>query len=152
MKYLIVVLLLVSFASASCIDLNSATIDKLDEIVWIGPATAEKIIDSRPFDSIEDLDSVSGIGEKKLQDIIDEGLACVESEEEIDVKIVEEKVEIIQEIVPVLLEESESVVLGDVDSDVIVYESKSSVVVDYLPCAFCVFLILIIGILIWQRF
>jgi hypothetical protein len=67
--------------SAECeegqIDINIATIESLDEITYVGPATAEKIVDARPFDSVDDLISVSGIGEVKLQAIKDQGFACV---------------------------------------------------------------------------
>jgi hypothetical protein len=68
-----------SNTSTSCIDINSASLEELDEIKWIGPATAQNIIDARPFASIDELDDkVSGIGESKLADIIAEGKACVQ--------------------------------------------------------------------------
>lgn len=55
------------------INLNTATIDQLDTIDGIGPATATKIIERREelggFKSIDDLLSVKGIGEKKLSAI-----------------------------------------------------------------------------------
>lgn len=62
----------------SQIDINSASLEELDEIIWVGPATAEKIIDARPFDDVDNLIKVSGIGEVKLGDIKDQDLACVE--------------------------------------------------------------------------
>ena len=61
------------------IDINSASAEKLDEIIWVGPATAEKIISERSFDSVDDLIRVGGIGEVKLQDIKEQNLACVNS-------------------------------------------------------------------------
>lgn len=64
----------------ACININTASISELDEIKWVGPTTAQYIIDARPFDSIDDLIRVSGIGEVKLQDIKDQGLACVEGD------------------------------------------------------------------------
>jgi len=74
-------LLFLPFVLADCtssqININTASAEKLDEIKWIGPVTAQNIINSRPFDSLDDLINVSGIGEIKLQDIIHQGLACV---------------------------------------------------------------------------
>ncbi len=74
-----------SIISALCeegqIDINSASAEELDKIIWVGNATAEKIIVSRPFNSVDDLTKVSGIGDIKLADIKSQGLACVDDEE-----------------------------------------------------------------------
>ena len=64
------------------IDINSAPAEDLDKIVWVGNTTAQKIINARPFNSIEDLLNISGIGDKKLQDIKTQALACVEFQKE----------------------------------------------------------------------
>jgi competence protein ComEA len=37
------------------ISINSATVDELDSLSGVGPATAAKIIDNRPYQSIDDL-------------------------------------------------------------------------------------------------
>lgn len=62
------------------ININTADVDLLDKLDGIGPSTAQKIIDYRtangPFESIEELVLVSGIGEKKLDAIRD--MICVE--------------------------------------------------------------------------
>lgn len=53
------------------IDLNTATLDQLDALPGVGPATARAIIDRRTamgrFRSVDDLLTVKGIGEAKLE-------------------------------------------------------------------------------------
>ena len=64
----------------SCVDINTASKEELDEIINIGPATADKIIAYRqttPFTSVGDLINISGIGEVTLNEIIAQGKACV---------------------------------------------------------------------------
>jgi competence protein ComEA len=55
------------------VDLNTATIDQLDTLPGVGPATAQAIIDYRSqhgrFRSVEDLLNVRGIGRTKLDEI-----------------------------------------------------------------------------------
>jgi competence ComEA-like helix-hairpin-helix protein len=60
------------------IEINTASLEQLDKITSIGPVLAQRIIDARPFSSIDDLSKVSGIGEKTLQKIKDQGLAYIE--------------------------------------------------------------------------
>jgi competence protein ComEA len=52
------------------INLNTATIEQLDQLDGVGPATAQKIVAYRQqhggFRSVSELDQVPGIGEKKL--------------------------------------------------------------------------------------
>ena len=64
------------------VEINTASLEQLDEIIGIGPALGQRIIDDRPFSSIDDLLRVSGIGEKTLQKIKDQGLAYVENSAE----------------------------------------------------------------------
>ena len=52
------------------VDLNTATLEQLDTLDGVGPATAQKILAYRQehggFRSVEELGEVSGIGEKRL--------------------------------------------------------------------------------------
>jgi competence protein ComEA len=52
------------------LNLNTATLEQLDELDGIGPTTAQKILDYRTehggFGSVDELDQVPGIGETRL--------------------------------------------------------------------------------------
>jgi competence protein ComEA len=52
------------------VNLNTATLEQLDTLDGVGPTTAQKIIDFRTahggFGSVDELDQIPGIGEKKL--------------------------------------------------------------------------------------
>ena len=52
------------------LDLNTATVEQLDELDGIGPSIAQQIVDYREanggFGSVEELDQVPGIGETRL--------------------------------------------------------------------------------------
>ena len=64
----------------SKININTATIEELDNLPGVGEATANKIVNYRDekgkFNSIEDIKNVNGIGEKKYIDIKDK--ICIE--------------------------------------------------------------------------
>ncbi len=56
------------------LDLNEATLWQLSELPNIGPVLAQRILDYRtdngPFQSVDDLMLVDGIGEKRLEGIL----------------------------------------------------------------------------------
>jgi len=93
-KKVFILIFLTSFVYASCeegqIDINKASIEELDKLIGVGPVTAENIINTRPFDSVDDLIKVYGIGEVKLANIKNQNLACVEKDKKEEIK---EKIE-----------------------------------------------------------
>ncbi len=70
------------FTSSKCsenqIDINAASLEELEKITQIGPIYAQRIIDIRPFENLNDLTKVNGIAEKRLSKIKEQDLACVD--------------------------------------------------------------------------
>ena len=53
------------------VDINAASESELDTLPGIGPAYAKRIIDGRPYRSIDDITRVKGIGPKTFEKIKD---------------------------------------------------------------------------------
>lgn len=70
-----------STATGACqegqVNVNTALKDKLLDIIHIGEKRAEELIQLRPFSSLDDLDRIKGIGPARVQDIKNQGLACI---------------------------------------------------------------------------
>ena len=83
---LLTILFILPTISAVCeegqIDINSATKEKLTEIIQIGDLRAEQVITLRPFSSVDDMIRIVGIGESHLEAIKSQGLACVNENEQ----------------------------------------------------------------------
>lgn len=68
-----------SSGAGGLVNINTAGLEALDSLPGVGPATAQAILDEReangPFASVEDIQRVSGIGEKKYEKL--KGSICV---------------------------------------------------------------------------
>lgn len=63
--------------ASHCININEASIEEVQEIIHIGPARAEDVIAQRPYENVDDLTRINGIGPARIADIKTEGKACV---------------------------------------------------------------------------
>ena len=69
----IIIILLCPATTLALVNINTASLDELDTLPGVGPATAQKIIEARPFSFVGDIENVSGIGgpgTKTYDDII----------------------------------------------------------------------------------
>lgn len=60
-----------------CVNINTASKEDLQKIIHIGENSAEELIKLRPYESLNELIEINGIGEKRLEDIKEQKLACV---------------------------------------------------------------------------
>src|SRR5690625_2970941 len=65
-------------SSTSCIDINHASEEELQQIKHIGEVRAKDLVELRPYDSVDQLTRIKGIGDGRLKDIIEENKACVQ--------------------------------------------------------------------------
>lgn len=65
-------------ATSSCVDLNKASVDELEQIVHLGEERAEEVMKLRPITAANQLTDINGIGDGRLADIIAEGKACLD--------------------------------------------------------------------------
>lgn len=92
------VLFLLSNVSSQCnetqVDINSAPLEELMKIKGLGGEgiIAGRVIENRPYNSLDGLLEVKGIGNTTLTKIKSQGLACVSNEEESDEKDSSEEV------------------------------------------------------------
>ena len=62
------------------VNVNTASLEEIiaASIRQIGPSRAEQLVELRPFSSLQDLTRINGISENRVQEIIEQGIACVE--------------------------------------------------------------------------
>ena len=58
----IAALLVKKWIASGPVDLNKAPVARLETLPGIGPETAKAIVKGRPYQSIEDLDRIKGVG------------------------------------------------------------------------------------------
>ena len=63
----VLIILVAKWIGSGPLDLNKAPMEKLETLPGIGPETARAIIKGRPYESIEDLDRVKGIGPATIE-------------------------------------------------------------------------------------
>ena len=51
------------------INVNTATLAELEALPGVGPVIARRIVEGRPYRSVDDLARVKGIGKKRLEEI-----------------------------------------------------------------------------------
>ncbi|MFC3041770.1 MBL fold metallo-hydrolase [Virgibacillus xinjiangensis] len=63
-------------ATDGCVNINEASKEAVQEIIHIGPERADELIELRPYQSVDGLDKINGIGPARVDDIKEEGKAC----------------------------------------------------------------------------
>jgi len=64
-------------STVNCININKAPTAEIQHIIHIGPERSQMLIEQRPYDSIDDLTKIKGIGPARINDIIEQGYACI---------------------------------------------------------------------------
>ena len=81
--FIFLLLLPIKVFATDTVNINTASLSQLDGLAEIGPAMAQRIVNARPFSSVDDLLRVKGIGPKTLQKIKTQGIACINCTTEI---------------------------------------------------------------------
>jgi len=63
-------------SSGSCVNINSSSEVDVQRIIHIGPARSQELIQHRPYQSVDDLSNIKGIGPARIADILTQGIAC----------------------------------------------------------------------------
>ncbi len=141
------------------INLNIASAKELERITGIGKATAELIIDTRPFCSLEDLLKIKGIGPAKLDSIRNQDIAFVEPceiESELELESEQEIIEEIKETSQTEEQKPTENVINlsrqqksqEIITGKVIYQSKTEVIRRYALPAFSVLLVVIIFLIL----
>lgn len=69
------------YSQTQKIDINSAPLEDLVKIIYIGEKRAKELISLRPFSSLDELTRIKGINKARLEEIKKQGLAYVKTEE-----------------------------------------------------------------------
>lgn len=64
-------------AITACVNINTASEEEVQQITHIGATLASELIKLRPYDSIDELIDINGIGDARLKDIKEQGIACL---------------------------------------------------------------------------
>lgn len=64
-------------ANEACVNINTASEEEVQQIIHIGTALAAELIKLRPYESLDELIDINGIGDARLQDIKAQGVACL---------------------------------------------------------------------------
>ncbi|QUW23902.1 MBL fold metallo-hydrolase [Sporosarcina sp. Marseille-Q4063] len=64
-------------SDSSCININEADDADIQNIVHIGAERAALLIKGRPYESIDDLKRINGIGPARINDIKEQNIACI---------------------------------------------------------------------------